>query len=469
MKKMGKFRKGAASFYIVAISTLILVIVAASFAAVIISEVTRTSNDDLAQSAYDSALAGVEDAKLAYYNYQNCLEGKAGMASGIDIGDDTVSCEEIRYLVEKSDSCDMTAIILGRIDEYDVGDEEEVSKEREVLIEENIEDGGSNNMQQAYTCVKLSDALVDYRTTLTSSNPTKVMRAKFDGTGVAKSIKSIRVSWQGDRDTSDTKYAGFGSAGIFGVDAPLPPVISVGLVQTAGTFSLSDFEMTQGSQTDRGTIYLVPSDNKDGILDEEYNQKRDSYINAYDSENKVNLIKNYLETGEVASFLKSNSKTAQNLPYAVKCVTGSDFACQATIELPDPVNGNRSDETFMIVLSMPYARSNTDVKLEFCSSATVCSEGGTVEVEGETKVIEDTRVSLKGVQLKIDSTGRANDLYRRVETRLEPADTAYPYPLYAIQLLGSSGDGSLIKKSLSPTCEWNFEATGPRGICKDTE
>ena len=70
--KMSKFKNGAASFYIVAISTLILVIIAASFAAVIISEVARSSNDDLAQSAYDSALAGVEDAKLAYYNYQNC-------------------------------------------------------------------------------------------------------------------------------------------------------------------------------------------------------------------------------------------------------------------------------------------------------------------------------------------------------------------------------------------------------------
>ena len=67
---MRKFRKGAASFYIVAISTLILLIVAMSFAAVIIYEVTRTSNDDLSQSAYDSALAGVEDAKLAFYNYR---------------------------------------------------------------------------------------------------------------------------------------------------------------------------------------------------------------------------------------------------------------------------------------------------------------------------------------------------------------------------------------------------------------
>ena len=71
-----KTKRGAASFYIVAFSTLILVVLAMSFAAIIISEVSRTSNDDLAQSAYDSALAGVEDAKLAYYNYQSCLESQ---------------------------------------------------------------------------------------------------------------------------------------------------------------------------------------------------------------------------------------------------------------------------------------------------------------------------------------------------------------------------------------------------------
>ena len=65
-------KEGAASFYVVAFSTLVLMIIATSFAAIIISEVTRTMNDDLSQSAYDSAMAGIEDAKLAFYNYQNC-------------------------------------------------------------------------------------------------------------------------------------------------------------------------------------------------------------------------------------------------------------------------------------------------------------------------------------------------------------------------------------------------------------
>ena len=74
--KKSKFKKGAASFYIVAFSTLIMVILATSFATVVMSETTRTSNDDLSQSAYDSALAGVEDAKVAFFNYQNCIKNK---------------------------------------------------------------------------------------------------------------------------------------------------------------------------------------------------------------------------------------------------------------------------------------------------------------------------------------------------------------------------------------------------------
>ena len=68
---------------------------------------------------------------------------------------------------------------------------------------------------------------------------------------------------------------------------------------------------------------------------------------------------------------------------------------------------------------------------------------------------ESTAVSISNTQVSIDSTGRANDLYRRVDVRLDAADNASPYPMYAIQLLGS-GDSSLIKKNLAPITEWNF-------------
>lgn len=439
MKKMKKFKKGAASFYIVAISTLILVIIAASFAAVIISEVTRTSNDDLAQSAYDSALAGVEDAKLAYYNYQSCLENNVEGCSEIiawfDAANDPNNTEN---------KCDMVAKILGR--EY---------TDNGVLVQEEI-GGAGNNMQQLYTCAVVKTVLPDLRETLTSGSPTKVLRAKFDddvsvNNSKANSIKAIRVSWQGDKSTTTALYSDFGKDGIFSTDAPLPPVLSVGLIQTAETFNLSDFDMTQSIDgkrtTDRGTVYLVPVGESNVVNAKEIaaNGSEGKYLGAWNGE--------YNEI-DSEGFLKSNDKTTTNLPYVIYC-NGDEFACSATIELPSPVNGNRSGETFMIALSMPYAESSTDVRLEFCGSESCFNVADDEEVTGE---IESTVVPTKNVQISIDSTGRANDLYRRVETYLDTADTTNPYPLYAIQLLGGSGD-SLAKKNLSPTCEWNFAAS----------
>ena len=435
-----KFKEGAASFYIVAISTLILVIVAASFAAVIISEVTRTSNDDLAQSAYDAALAGVEDAKLAFYSYQSCLENDSPIdASGL-------SCDEIKTWVESGnrdgqDPCDMVSVILGRKKENDNG---------EVLVQES---NVNNDMQQAYTCVKLSDA-ADYKTTLTAENPTKIMRAHFKDGDAAKSVQSVVVSWQRDTNVSQTKYSDLGKDGIFGAETPLPPAISLGLVQTASTFTLDSFDMAQGDSTNRGTIYLVPADNPglSEVVDGKYKVVDGKYKVAWNGE------ANYVASNRYEGFLKSNDKTAENLPYVVRCADGGEYACTATIALPEPVGGDRNNDTFMFVLSMPYADASTDVRLQFCSDAGGCYEVGKEEVDGKEKSVT-TEVPLDKVQIVIDSTGRANDLYRRVETRLEPADKAYPFPLYAIEVLGDSG--SLIDKNISPTCEWNFNATGP--------
>ena len=176
MNRNKKFRKGAASFYIVAFSTLILMIVAASFAAVIISEVTRTSNDDLSQSAYDSALAGVEDAKLAYYSYENCRgENGAFPAAAEPNDDEIITCAELVWYMENPD-CNMVGNMLGRTGGV-------------VAVEE--VNTGSNNMQQYYTCVEVRDSLKDYRGTLSASNMIKVMMAKFDDDDVTTPVDKI--------------------------------------------------------------------------------------------------------------------------------------------------------------------------------------------------------------------------------------------------------------------------------------
>lgn len=374
-KKWIKTKSGVASFYIVAISTLVLVIIVVSFAAVIISEVNRTTNDDLAQSAYDSALAGVEDAKLAYYNYTECKNGKS--SSGL-------ACDKIVEMVNKGQDCSMVARILGR-------------GEGEVKVNE----GAENNMDQAYTCVKMSPVTSDYEVTI-SGGSKNVAKVKLKEGTTADQITSMVVHWSTKNDD--------GSLAVPGGDS----ILQVGVVQTAKSFDLDDFEMTSysdGGQTNRGTVFLKATSENAENAGNDYEKNKDT-------------LKKML--------LKSNDKTVEynklkNEPYSVYCtgVEGGDnpAACTVEMNLPKPIYGEsiaeelkkRSDDTFYVSLAN-IGGEVLDVRLEFCSE-----DGGCTELAGEdgewSYVVEKTFVPLE-MQVAVDSTGRANDLYRRVETRL---------------------------------------------------
>ena len=442
-----KFKKGAASFYIVAFSTLILLIVATSFAAVIISEITRTSNDDLSQSAYDSALAGVEDAKLAYYNYQNCVKDNIAASSTAPTN---LDCSAIVYYMENplGQDCDMVGRILGRVGTNEEG--------KEVVVSET---SVGNNMQQAYTCVKVQTILKDYRSTLSSSAQIKVVKVKFDEPVHAKDIKHVKLSWYETADESTYHWTNLPESGtnsgkvVFpqvGVSqAATPPTISLALVQTADSFTINDFDKTIDNTTDRGMLYLVPTKNATFASRNVSNNYNGSWNG---SQNKIGAD----------AFSKSNDKRAMNVPYAVYCNPAStaEFACSVIVDLPEPVNGARNDETFMFVVGLPYGKPNTDFSMEFfCDGLCATDKVVTVNDEGETVVVEEKtdQASLDGVQVKVDSTGRANDLYRRVETRLESeANSSYLSIMGPLELLGDNGSSELLKKTEAVKSEWNF-------------
>ncbi len=431
-----KFKKGAASFYIVAISTLILVIVAASFAAVIVSEVTRTSNDDLAQSAYDAALAGVEDAKLAYANYQTCKNGGVAEPGSMTCGD------LIRAIDYSESDCDLVADALGR--KVEVNDKGE---KLGVLVQEKSTAGDENNMQQYYTCTKVSAVTADYLGELDSGDPEHSVRLRFrtelgrDEVDTVNRVKYVRLSWHSLDQNADSGalWNRFdwmklnGDNGVFGPNKVTPAVVSLTLIQTGMSFSLSDFEMTNGggSQTDRGTLYFVPHK---GTLGGDTDMYR--YAGTpYSLENAITA-----QDG----FAKSNDKDVKNLPYMVPCSEGlasnSGYACSVVVELPAPIGGTRNPNTFMMSVALPYGEPKTDYQLEFLDAS------GTI-------------MQLNGVQVSVDSTGRANDLFRRVDVRLEPADASFPYPIYGIEAFYDDDDKPAIEKFFDTTCEYTFEAT----------
>ena len=430
MKFLERKKQGSASFYVVAFSTLILVIITASFISIVLSGLTRTENDELAQSAYDAALAGVEDAKVAFLNYQKCLNNNSQ------------ACRRIVNLV-RNPNCYMVGRILGRIGDND---------EEEVLIEETSTNNGGvgNNMQQAYTCVKFETLLSEYKFTLTEEETTKVVRVRLADGVNAERIKKVKISWGRTSNDSVFNFATYFNNNKIGFpkekDA-LPPMISVGLIQTADSFNLDQFEKTDNNATNRGTVFLVPTGDSKIAMNK---SNDDGYLRTC---GEGDCREGKISASEI---VKTNDHGAKNRPFAVYCSDDGEYVCSTTLELPGAIGGNRSNNTFSFVVSSPYGIS-TSFKMEFfCGDSDFCGTNN-----GEAAIGERTnRAKLDGVQVKVDSTGRANNLFRRVEAVLEGIDES-SYPLFGLELLddGNNSSNNLLEKPERVECEYTFSPT----------
>ena len=429
-----KFKKGAASFYVVAFSTLILLIIAASFTSLVVAQITRTSNADLAQSAYDSAMAGVEDAKMAFYSYRNCLAQGATAKPPVE-GED-LGCDQIVYLMENptENDCGVVAQILARND-----------GESEVQIKE----GSDNNMDQAYTCVKIQTKLNDYSASLSSDEQMRVLRPRFENGVSANDISQIRISWSAN-NVNKTQFSTF-NGGAFPSATNLtstldPPVLSFALVQAGESFNLSDFDRVDNGQTNRGTVFLVPKNIEKSIG----SAMKTGY--TYRGDNKI----------LASDLVKSNDKLSQNVPYIIDCDPNRDsYMCSALIELPKPIGGVRSDANFVVAVSLPYGKPAVDFSLQFCTGTGICDS---TIIEGGEESGSKT-VGLKGMQIGVDATGRANDLFRRVETRLEGKDDSLLSIMGPLELFGDSSinggsgngtgiGGKALEKNFPVMCEY---------------
>ncbi|MBQ3413405.1 hypothetical protein IJH33_00925 [Candidatus Saccharibacteria bacterium] len=448
-KKMRRgFRRGVASFYIVAFSTLILTVVSVGFATVILSEVTRTANDDLSQSAYDSALAGIEDAKLAYSNYRRCRE-RTSVAREPN-GDGVVTCEEIIYWMQNPD-CYMVGRILGRLSDN--------SEPGEVKVGDVIQTSSgstTDEMNQAYTCVEIRTEQEDYRAGLSSANSNRMIALNFDkiygenGERVtAGMIEEIRLSWYLTREDMNLNFANYltTSSGRVAflpaksVQVASPPAIELQLVQTANNFRLTDFDRTVNGQTDRATLFLVPIGRTNAANDATAKaiagRSGNSYDGVYKGDDTEGNPVNLVSSAQVA---KTNDRYISNKPFGLYCSEEAtqEFTCSVRVQLPEAVGGGRSNETFMFVLNLPYGQPDTEFAMEFYYRA----------ADGNLK-----RTTIRDAQVVVDSTGRTNDLVRRVEVRLETSDTSFAYPMYALQLLGNEGT---LTKDMTVTSEYNF-------------
>ena len=398
--KLTSTKKGAASIYVVVFATILFGVIVLSFMRIILSESSQTSNDDLSQSAYDAAMAGVEDAKIAVNKYYQC------MSSGGFVND-CKKYEDI-FSPEKCEEYNLGAILHG------------MAEGEEIKISESG-NGDSNNTDQAYTCVLLSNKVEDYRSTLTSDTRTRVVPIGI-GSDLSQ-VKYIKFEWYSELNGTSFSMRNDGLLHKKS-EATVPPTISLSLLKTGSEFTIDSFN--NSTSGDFSTMILLPSQAEEG--------KDDESIISYISQDQIN---------------KAGESEFANEPFKVKCGQGA-FACSITLGVDDDKLVFANGGNAMLIVSLPYGDTITDF------AVTLYGDGGT----------SSDPISFENVQVSVDSTGRTNQLVRRVESRLDPADVYFPYPQYEVELNGSDENTLLKNFWITANC-WTEAGTCPNNGVKN--
>lgn len=353
-----KYTSGAVSIFAVIFATLLLTVLTVGFISLMIVAQQRAINNDLSQSAYDAALAGVEDAKRVV---RACADSSTSPA-----------CEEL----EKPADCKVVARagINGS------------SADSETRIVSGLDVG--DEFDQAYTCVNIDMNSPDYLAQLTGDTEIVPLRAEAD-------VNKVVVEWftQGDngnsptvtRPTTDSDR--LPSLGDWDVDAP--PLLRVQLITPGTEFTALSLNETAKSST----FFFRP-------------QSISSDTTPTGHPVSINDSAPARATGGDDAY--SNSLT----PIACSQYAFGGYACRVELNL----QGSR--------LISRAASQNALLRLD----AIYKSTGVRVAMYNDSG-----EVRYDGVQPVVDATGRANDLFRRVESRLR-LGSDFSYPSYVVDL-----------------------------------
>lgn len=379
MSKAQKTKKGVAAIYVVVFTTMLIGIITLSFLRIMLSESGRTLNDTLSDSAYNAALAGVEDAKYIISQYEK------HRAAG-DMSSDFVKAVE----GAENTNCDIIPEALSKLDGTPL---DPTSQEINIGTDKTFQD-------QAYTCVTINLA-GDFKGTLSKNNPTLVVPLKPSGkTGnTVNDVKAVEVVWTMDSsELSGGTFSGNPVKALTGskLNALVNNADAIGDAsktssnRVLGTKGIKDNSKETALNGMR--VMLVQSP--------EYGEV-DYYAASGDYTNRGTLMllasTDGVETIDAKQFVASADKTL-NAPNPVKCDSES---CYVKIGLPNPKGDttNRNPNNFFLVLNQLYSEPGIKVTVNMLNAA-------------------GNRIDFFNVQPVIDATGRSGDLFRRVEARV---------------------------------------------------
>jgi Tfp pilus assembly protein PilX len=380
MRKTNK-QHGAVSLFVVIFAALLITVVTVSFIRIMIQNQQQSTANDLSQSAYDSAQAGVEDGKRALLILQN-------------ICDPNNSAYDQNTCTAAQTTCNAGVDLL-----KDVKNNTTTDGTNEVKVQ--TTKAGDVNLNQAYTCVKIITNTPDVEEYI-ATDASKIIPLVGVNSAGLNSFDRIRIDWFTSNDSA-TATVPTGSTSLLPMKSDWPssqpPIMRAQLIEYNNS-SLSLSNIDGGSGTNN-TLFLYPS-------------------------NSVNALIGF-STGIPGS------------PTKVSCnsIASGGYSCSTTILLSNAIiNG---DHTAFLNLKSIYNGAHYKVTLLDSIGATVL---------------------FNNVQPSIDSTGRANDLFRRVQTRVEYSNIDFSYPQAEINVTGNlcknfivtadSGPGKGYSNSCSP-------------------
>lgn len=344
-------QRGAVALFIVIFTSLLVTTITVSFIQLMVKDQQQATYSDLSESAYDSAMAGVEDAKRALLMRLDCSGGS------------TTDCDEINDAIGDGECNTLSRIFLrdGTVPE--------------TVIQQHAE--SDRRLDQAYTCVKITPDTIDFVGTIESPDTATLIPLRSKDPFNTVVIRWHQIPGGGSVNRApDASLPVSSESG--GWPSNRPALLRAQLVNgNAGTsFQLSDFDTASHSNT----LFLYPA----------------ATVNALD-------------------FALDGRRTGTAGPQAAECkatVLSGAYACEAVISLGGTIPAGRQ----MTFLNLMAFYAATDYQVELRNGA--------------------TPVRFDGVQPSVDSTGRANDLFRRVVSRVELNNT-FRYPVAALETSGN--------------------------------
>ena len=363
-----EFKKGGVSIFIVIMVSILVSIMSASFLRIMLRDQEQASKLDLSQSAYDSAQAGVEDAKRFLRIYK-------GACGGADVGKKvfegkTYDCSEMTKAILSGNCYVLATAGIG-------------TNGGETIVQTTTSSGGGNtdrDLNQAYTCVKIKTDTSDFLGQSNEGTPS-VISLK----GVS-SFNQIRVKWHTKNNMANGSKISLDS-----INNP-----------NARPNILKDWQ----------------AQNRPAILKTQLY----GYIPGHNRNSSTSMDTPYPDDGNGASEMLFypasglDSRVVNSSNTFTKCsddlgAGSSTYACEMVINI-----GRNVSPTDVLYARLTPLMNNAEFKIELMNNGNI--------------------VDFKGIQPKVDSTGRANSQFRRIESRIGFHDSNFPVPLFSAQTEG---------------------------------